>query len=234
MAQYRADGGANGDTARVAGRLRDAYVLSDPVARVAAMKDVWGGEQPDYGRLVLTAYAAARLDPNEDLRNDAPLLIASMLAAGLERDALRWASVLPQGSEGWALLVFAQPNRSNPVTGGQFDSFMGDDDSVGQRRSAFLLAGLAGLGRIDQGAIDDYAGELGADFGRESRWSRLIGAAAEAGNPALVTFLAGVGMQGDSWDRMTARHLYHIVSALNRVGLSAEARMIAAEAVARG
>ena len=234
MAQFRADGGANGDTARVAARLRDAYVLSDPVARVAAMKDVWGAEQPDYGRLVLTAYAAARLDPNEDLRNDAPLLIASMLAAGLERDALRWASVLPQGSEGWALLVFAQPNRSNPVTGGQFDSFMGDDDSVGQRRSAFLLAGLAGLGRIDQGAIDDYAGELGADFGRESRWSRLIGAAAEAGNPALVTFLAGVGMQGDSWDRMTARHLYHIVSALNRVGLSAEARMIAAEAVARG
>jgi hypothetical protein len=33
---------------------------------------------------------------------------------------------------------------------------------------------------------------------------------------------------------MTSVHLYHIVSALNRVGLSAEARMIAAEAVARG
>jgi hypothetical protein len=32
---------------------------------------------------------------------------------------------------------------------------------------------------------------------------------------------------------MTARHLYHIVSALRRVGLEAEARMIAAEAVAR-
>ena len=45
--------------------------------------------------------------------------------------------------------------------------------------------------------------------------------------------LAGLGMQGASWDRMTARHLYHIVSALRRVGLNAEARMIAAEAVAR-
>jgi hypothetical protein len=33
---------------------------------------------------------------------------------------------------------------------------------------------------------------------------------------------------------MTPRHLYYIVSALNRVGLDAEARMIAAEAVARG
>ena len=33
---------------------------------------------------------------------------------------------------------------------------------------------------------------------------------------------------------MTPRYLYHIVSSLNRVGLGAEARMIAAEAVARG
>jgi hypothetical protein len=45
--------------------------------------------------------------------------------------------------------------------------------------------------------------------------------------------LAGLGMQGSSWDRMTARHLYHIVAALRGVGLEAEARMIAAEAVAR-
>lgn len=234
MAQYRADGEADDASASVASRLRDAYVLSDPAARVAAMKDVWGGAQPDYGRLVLTAYAAARLDPSEDLTDDAPLLIASMLAAGLERDALRWASDLPQGSQGWALLVFAQPDRATPVSGGQFGTYMGDDDSAGQRRSAFLLAGLAGLGRIDEGVVDDYSDELGADFGRQTRWSRLIDAAADAGNPVLVTFLAGVGMQGTDWDRMTARHLYHIVSALNRVGLSAEARMIAAEAVARG
>jgi len=33
---------------------------------------------------------------------------------------------------------------------------------------------------------------------------------------------------------MTPRYLYHIVGALNRVGLEGEARMIAAEAVARG
>jgi hypothetical protein len=46
--------------------------------------------------------------------------------------------------------------------------------------------------------------------------------------------LAGAGMQGDGWDKMTSVNLFHIVSALNRVGLSAEARMIAAEAVARG
>jgi len=43
-----------------------------------------------------------------------------------------------------------------------------------------------------------------------------------------------LGMQGDGWDGMTPRNLYHIVAALNRVGMVAEARMIAAEAVARG
>jgi hypothetical protein len=40
-------------------------------------------------------------------------------------------------------------------------------------------------------------------------------------------------MQGSSWEKMTPRYLYNIVSALRQVGLEAEARMIAAEAVAR-
>ncbi|MFN4114643.1 MAG: hypothetical protein ACK4GD_11960 [Sphingomonadaceae bacterium] len=234
LAQLRARGETGGDSARIAARLRDAYVLADPAQRVAAIKDVWGGAEPDYGRQVLTAYATARLEPSEDLRDDAAMLIVSMLSAGFERDALRWASILPQGSEGWALLVFAQPNRNTPVSSGQFDAFRGNDDSVGQRKSAFLLAGLAGLGRIEPGAVAGLAADLGTDFERSTRWSTLIDQAADVGNPALVAFLAGVGMQGSSWDRMTPRHLYQIVSALNRVGLSAEARMIAAEAVARG
>ena len=40
-------------------------------------------------------------------------------------------------------------------------------------------------------------------------------------------------MQGERWDQMTSVHLFHIVRALKQVGLDAEARMIAAEAVAR-
>lgn len=228
------DGASDGEAVRVAARLRDAYVAAEPAARLAAIRDVWSGEQPDYSRLVLTAYAAARLEPNDDFGADAPMLIASMLAAGLERDAMRWASVVSQGSEGWALLALAQPVRNSPVTSGQFGSFVSDDDSDGKRKSQFLLAGLAGLGRIEQGTVADQAASLGVDIARQTRWSRLIDAAADAGNPALVAMLAGVGMQGSGWDRMTARHLYHIVSALNRVGMEAEARMIAAEAVARG
>jgi hypothetical protein len=72
------------------------------------------------------------------------------------------------------------------------------------------------------------------DLARQTRWTRLIDRAAEVGNPTVVALLAGVGMQGDSWAKMTPLYLYHIVSALSRVGLDAEARMIAAEAVARG
>jgi hypothetical protein len=75
---------------------------------------------------------------------------------------------------------------------------------------------------------------MGIDIARQTRWTKLIDRAASVDNPALVALLAGVGMQGDSWAKMTPLYLYHIVSALNRVGFDAEARMIAAEAVARG
>jgi hypothetical protein len=62
----------------------------------------------------------------------------------------------------------------------------------------------------------------------------LIARAAQQDRQAMVAMLAGLGMQGTGWDRMTPRYLYHIVSALRRIGLESEARMIAAEAVARG
>ena len=63
--------------------------------------------------------------------------------------------------------------------------------------------------------------DLGVNLTRESAWSQRIDRAAELGNPTLVALLAGLGMQGDGWDKMTARHLFHIVRALRRVGLEA-------------
>lgn len=96
-----------------------------------------------------------------------------------------------------------------------------------------LVAGLAGLGRLDTGDAEALASDLGVPLMAPTAWTTKIDKAAEVNNPALVAMLAGLGMQGDSWDQMTARHLYHIVSGLRRVGLEAEARMIAAEAVAR-
>lgn len=222
--------GALSDTVQ---NLRSAYVGADAGTRLAAIKAVWGsGEGDPYGRWVLTAAAAARLDPSKDFTSDAAPLIGSMLSAGYNRDAARWASVAPVGSEAWALLLLARP-QGGQATGGQFDDFMGDDGSTKQLKSRLLLAGLAGLDRMTADGANAYAKELGVDLNRRSRWTQAIDGAAAGRNQALVVLLAGLGMQGEGWQQMTAVHLYHIVRALNAVGLGAEARMIAAEAVAR-
>jgi hypothetical protein len=223
-------GSGDKDEAR---QLREAYVANDPKARLAAIRSLWGGT-PDYGREVLTAYAAARLPVDKDLANDAGPLIASMLSAGLDRNAMRWAGLVDEGSQGWALLALAQPERQGAVPSSALDTFLKGDKSADQRKSRFLLAGLAGLGRMDPGDVRSYSGRLGVDLNRQTRWSQAIDLAGQYRNPALVALLAGLGMQGSGWDKMTARHLYHIVHALDQAGLDAEARMIAAEAVARG
>ncbi|MWV27809.1 hypothetical protein GRF63_07805 [Erythrobacter sp. GH3-10] len=216
-----------------AAQLREAYVANSAAQRLEAMRSLWGDEG-DYGRLVLTAYAAARLPVTETMADDAATLIASMLSAGLDRNAMRWSSVVPEGSQGWALLALAQPDIQGAVDGGAVDEFLDNDGSADMRRSAFLVAGLAGLGRLEADDLEDFTDRLGRNLSRRSAWSDKISRAGELGNSTLVAMLAGLGMQGSGWDRMTPRHLYFIVRALNAAGLSAEARMIAAEAVARG
>jgi hypothetical protein len=216
--------------------LRNAYVAASPADRLAAMKSLWSaGVDPHarYSRLVLTAYAAARLPVSEDLGGDADDLVASMLAAGLDQNALRWAGVVDQGSPAWMQLALAAPNGTR-VGAATIEDFRGDDQSEGKLKTRFLVAGLAGLGRVDPGTARSILGALGVNLDRQTKWSNAIDAAAAVNNQALVALLAGLGMQGSGWDKMTTVNLYHIVSALDRVGLKAEARMIAAEAVARG
>lgn len=232
--QLHVAGGADTELARTASRLRQAYVAPNAADRVAAIRDVWGGSDRDYARLVLTAYAAARVTPNAALAEHADDLIASMLTAGLDADAQSWANVVSEGSIAWALLALSNPQSGAVVDEGDVDDFIDNDGSGNRLKSKFLVAGLAGLGRLDDAARADLSDTVGTDLVRRTKWSRLIERAAQVRNQPLVAYLAAVGMQGSDWDRMTPRHLYHIVSALNRVGLNAEARMIAAEAVARG
>lgn len=234
--QLFAEPDVNGEWSERAEILRDAYIAESPAARLAAIRSLWDGTKSapqDYGRKVLTAYAAARLPASEDMAQSAAPLIASMLTAGLDANALRWAGLVPAGSEGWALLVLAARDRSSSVNTGDIDSFIDDDASEEQRKSAFLVAGLAGLGRIDSDTAGSYSSSLKLNLGRETRWTQVIQGAARNGDAATVAFLAGLGMQGTSWSQMTPRYLYNIVAALRTVGLDAEARMIAAEAVAR-
>ena len=221
------------DTSRL---LRAAYVAGNPSQRLEAMRAIWasGDKDDKYGSLVLTAYAAARFPVDAEYTDDAPTLIASMLTAGLDRNAMRWAAVVPEGSEAWGLLALAQPNRTQAVSNGAVSDFIGSDDSENSRKSKFLVAGLAGLDRLSGEDLAEFSEELALDLNRASSWSNKIDSAARVRNPVLVSLLAGLGMQGSGWDKMTPRHLYKIVRALNAAGLTAEARMIAAEAVARG
>lgn len=233
-----ADPAAKGDPQAHAATLREAYLAADPAARIAAMQRLWGegaklGGGDGYGARVLTAYAAARVPPSAENADAAGELIAAMLTAGLDRNAGRWTNVVEEGSLAWALIALSAPNAA-AVGQGPVESFIGDDDSEGSRKSAFLVAGLAGLGRLSEGDAGALASDLDVDLTRQTRWTSAISRAAEVGNPTLVVLLAGLGMQGTSWSQMTPLHLYHITAALTRVGLDAEARMIAAEAVARG
>ena len=68
--QIYANDSIEGDAATLAVQLREAYVAPDASARLAAMRTIWGGERAgDYGRYVLTAFAAARFAAVRSLKH---------------------------------------------------------------------------------------------------------------------------------------------------------------------
>ena len=216
--------------------LRQAYTNDTAESRLAAMRDLWNRSDNAFTRYsakILTARAAAKIPPATALRDQSYDLIASMLTAGLDRSAIRWANMVEEGSDGWALLVVASPKNKSPVSYGALDDFSDADVSEDKLRSKFLLAAVAGLGRADQGAIADFADDLNVNLGRTTKWTKAIESASRRGEQGTVALLAAVGMQGRSWKAMSPLHLYHITQSLKRVGLEAEARMIAAEALTR-
>ena len=216
--------------------LRTAYVAADIDDRISAMQALWTRTDNAFVRYsahVLTAHAAARVTPSEDLVAASDDLIVSMIAAGFDRSAARWGQLVPQGSLGWAVLAVASPTQQSQISASQVSEFINGDESEDARKSAFLVAGLAGLDRLSDGDRASLSSDLGIGFGGQSRWIRAITTAAARGDDGLVALLAATGMQGSDWSAMTPRHLYHIVAALRAVGLEPEARMIAAEAVSR-
>lgn len=232
--QIYADDAIEGEFATLAAQLREAYVAPSASNRLTAMQAIWGGNRAsDYGRYVLTAHAAARFAPSDAYSEAAGPLIASMLTAGLDRDAMAWASVVDAESEAGIMLALVRPDTM-VLDRDAIDGFIDDDSSAEYRRSAFMLASLAGLRRVGSEDLADFTDRIELDLQRQNNWTRMIQKAAAVENQTLVAMLVGLGMQGEGWDKMTPLHLYHIVSALHRVGLSAEARMIAAESIARG
>ena len=226
-----ADDSAAG-AAATAQDLKTAYTAPSADARMAALRQLWGatGAKPAYPRLVLTARAAA-LVPVTSGNADAASLIASMLAAGLDRTAAHWRGTVDKGGDGWAMIALSDPDAIGSVGYGDLAGYAGSGNAALKQR--LLFAGLAGLGRLAPADIERAAEKLDVKIGAENAWTRALDRAARDGQPGTVVLLAAVGMQTPSWHGVPPEALYRIVGALRSVGLEGDARMIAAEAIAR-
>lgn len=219
-------------------KLRNAFAADDEADRVEALRELWSEPRTDvgrYARLVLTARAAARVSPIRDYADDARNLIAAMLTAGYDDSAARWGAVadrLDDGDDGWALLAVGAPRRVVTLTASRVGAYVGDQVAE-SRKGAFLVAALAGLGRITPQEAQSLAAEHDLPLGLENGWTRAIDRAAASNQPATVALLAAAGMQTNDWKAVHPAYLLHIIRALQRTGHEPEARMIAAEAITR-
>ncbi|WP_033923103.1 hypothetical protein [Sphingomonas sp. 37zxx] len=219
--------------AGLASDLRTAYTAGTASERIAVMRRLWT-EPTDarvrYARHILTARAATRIVPSADQIDAADSLVASMLSAGLDMPASRWRNVVPQGSDAWAMLLLADPNGRAPATAATVSAYR---ETASARKAQLFFAGMAGTGRINADVVEGLAQTLAVRIGDQNAWTRAIGQAAQQRQPATVLVLAGLGMQTTDWSAVSPVALFHITAALTAVGLEGEARMIAAEAIAR-
>ena len=215
----------------IANDLANAYAGNDESARLSAIRSLWGsGERTPYGRLILTARVAARLPVIWD-RDEADQLVASMLSAGLDRSAARWAGAVKPASDGWAMITLADPDHQDSVGYDVITNYAGSGDVKLKQRLFF--AGMAGLGRLSRTDIERGAEALDVRIGQRNAWTEAMDEAVADGRTGMVVLLSAVGMQTSAWRGVPPQALYRIVEALRSVGLDAEARMIAAEAIAR-
>jgi hypothetical protein len=160
-----------------------------------------------------------------------------MLAGGYDDAAARWIPAVNRMDDAdsdrcWAMLALAAPNIADVGTS-RITSFIRRDKSQDQVRSALLVAGLAGLGRISTDTANSLNRRYGLGLGHTSSWTQIMDAAAARQQGGTVLVLTGTGFQTPSFDKVPSAHLYHAVAALNHTGQGFTARMIAAEALSR-
>jgi hypothetical protein len=221
-------------------QVRQAFVGKDEETRLAAIRRVLAigkqGYQKEATR-ALAARAATLVTPNSKLAKDAPDLISAMLAAGYDQAAARWAPAIggmddEDADRCWAMLALASPNIADVGTG-RLSAFIRRDKSPHAVRSALLVAGLAGLGRISIDTANSLNRRYGLGLGRTTSWTRMIDSAAARGQAGTVLILTGTGFQTPSFVELPAAHMYHAIGSLKRTGQDFTARMIAAEALSR-
>ena len=102
-----------------------------------------------------------------------------------------------------------------------------------ERKKQLFFAALAGLGDVPAADLADEGERFGVPVTRADSWTRALDQAVAARQQGTVLLLAAVGLQARGWETVPAASLYRVVAALRAVGLDGEARMIAAEAIAR-
>lgn len=223
-------------------QLRLAFVGRDLESRLAAMRAIWGNAQSPLDRVaahVLVARAARHIVPNADIQSDAPDLVASLLSAGFDVEAGRWSRVLNDmddelADQVWAMLALGAPDtRGLGVSAARIEDFADREGSENRQRTALLVAGLAGLGRIDSQTAGRLNREYQLGLGAETEWTRMIDGAMRRRQAGTSILLTASALQGREFDEIRPVYLFHAVTALKRTGQEYLARMIAAEALSR-
>jgi hypothetical protein len=221
-------------------QVRQAFVGKDADTRIGAIRKLLAigkdGLEKEAAR-ALAARAATRVQPDAKLAKDAPELISAMLAGGFDQAASRWIPAVDKMDDEdadrcWAMIVLGAPNVSD-VGASRLNSFIKRDKSPNRLRSALLVAGLSGLGRISTDSANSLNKRFDLGLGRQSSWTKMIDAAAARGQAGTVLVLTGTGFQTPRFEQLPAGHMYHSIMALQRTGQDFSARMIAAEALSR-
>jgi hypothetical protein len=223
-----------------AGRLRTAYI-GERAARLAALDALWGQSAtgPEaYAADILTARAAGGITPGDVADMRLRRLIAAMFSAGLDTQASRWTPVVAKaggldGDAAWAMLAVGDPEPGVDLGNARIEAFVESGGGGGPQKSRLLIAALAGLERMTPAERDKLAQAAGLNLNVQNRYTRALDAAAARGEAGTVAVLAATGLQTGDWKGVPATHFYHIIRALNAVGLNGDARMMAAEAMAR-
>jgi hypothetical protein len=197
-------------------QLRQAFVGRDREAKLAAIRrllDHAKGPMEKEAARALVARAATLIDPDPDVASDAPELIAAMLTAGFDRQAARWIpSVRRMDGDNadrcWAMLALAAGDpRGLDISLARINGFIGRDRSEGRVRSALLVAGLAGHGRLGADAANTINRSYGLGLGRVTSWTRMIDAAAGREQAGTVLIMTGTGFQTPEFKDVPGSHL---------------------------
>ena len=237
-----ADEGGTLDTGTPAGRLRASYVGDDDDARLSAMHFLWdaaatgdAGERDRYAAAILTARAATGIAPASAQKDDVGALVSAMFAGGFDRQAARWAPIAEatdnrKGDRAWSILAVGAERPAVGVSPARLRAFADRAGDTGTHRTAMLAAALAGLGRLSDA---DAATIAGGPLATATPYARALARAVDQRAGGTVVLLAAIGLQAPRWAGVTPADFYRLLAALRAVGLEGEARMIAAEAMAR-